>query len=147
VDQDEWTSLKTKLPVDLYGVNSTSAETQPRLKAAFPHIAPRQIASADASFVPSSGKRVVLYINPAAPPSPTGLCSPQNVVRELPQSGQLASVTAALCDGDTVVSYATGKVLLSSTSEIQLRRNLGVVISELFDILQPGADDPSRYYN
>ena len=141
---DEWTSRRADLSVDVHG--TAPAIVMAALRSPLPPRAPRRYTSMDSMVLNEEAKRIVLYVNTAELPSVDLLCNHPASIGEAAQEGRYAKVTAALCDGNSVISYSRAVVLASSDSPEKIRRNFGIAIDELFDVLQPGADDSDRQY-
>ena len=95
----------------------------------------------------AASRRVVMYVNPAALPTPSQYCSATQDFRPGQQRGARAYVAAALCDGTRVVSTTTAYVLTAGQTPEAIQRNFRIVPLQLAQALQPGANDPMQYYN
>ena len=144
-DEDAWAAKWSSLPVEVHGAVPGAA--QAALVQAFPRIRPSEYASLDGAAVSGPGDRIVLYVNASALPATTALCSAPDQFSAGEQTGRRASVTGVLCQGTVVVARADGYALSRGQSAAGLKESFGVIEDQLFDVLQPGANDPDRYYN
>ena len=139
-----WADIDT-LPVAVHGsVPGVSGAT---LASLFPRAPSPEYASLGNLPPVSGGRRVVLYINASELPPKAALCSAPGDFTAGVQAGQLATVTGALCDGPTVITRASARVLTAGQSPDELRRSLEIVTDQLYYSLYRGANDPMRYYN
>ena len=144
-DADAWAARWSSLPVEVHG--TVPGPAQAALAQAFPRYRPSEYASLDGAAVSGPGDRIVLYVNASALPPTKALCNAPDQFSAGEQTGRRASVTGALCQGTVVVARADGYALSRGQSAAGLERSFGVIEGELFDVVQPGGNDPSRYYN
>jgi hypothetical protein len=141
---DDWADYET-LPVDVHGV--VPGRSKAELAALFPPYNAPQYAAVGALPAASSGRRMVLYVNPA-PTMPTNdLCDGRQHIQRGPQQGESAYVVGALCDGPKVISTASAYILDKDQTPQGLAYNFRMIRYQLYQSLFPGANDPMRYYN
>ena len=122
---DYWT-----LPVKVHG--AVPQLGQPALAALFP-----------ASPAPDTGaRRVELFLNPARLPPFEALCSRPDTFAAGAQDGSYAFVAGALCDGKSVVTYATADILTANLPPEQVRRHLEMMHLQLWQALTYGNNHP-----
>ncbi len=92
-----------------------------------------------------SDRHIVFYLNAAALPQPADLCSDMSAFQAGTQTGESASVTGAMCDGKTVVTTATGRVLTQTKTARWLRKDFDTVRDQLYQSLVPGSNDPNKF--
>lgn len=122
------------LPVIVLG--NVPHHTHAELAAMYP-VAPAPYTDA--------GRHIVFYLNAAALPQPADLCNNMDAFQAGTQTGESASVTGAMCDGKTVVTTATGRVLTQTKTERWLRKDFDTVHDQLYDSLVPGSNDPTKF--
>ena len=91
------------------------------------------------------GRHIVLYLNAAALPPQADLCSNMDAFQPGTQTGESASVTGAMCDGKTVVTTATGRVLTQTKTTRWLRKDFETIRDQLYQSLVPGSNDPTKF--
>ena len=91
------------------------------------------------------GRHIVLYLNAAVLPPQVDLCSDINAFQAGTQTGESASVTRAMCDGKTVVTTATGRVLTQTKTARWLRKDCDTIRDQLYQSLAPGSNDPTKF--
>ena len=122
------------LPVQVRG--SVPQLPQPALAALFPTPVPHE---ADA-------RRVELFLNPARLPSNDVLCSRPDLFVPGGQTGSYAFVAGALCNGRSVVTYATADVLTESLTPEQVRGHLEMMHLQLWQALTYGNNHPEQVH-
>ena len=143
-DPAAWMAVQGRLPVEVHG--TVPGKAQSALAQAFPPYRANEYAALDGGVGPLAN-RIVLYVNAAALPPAAALCSAPDLFRAGPQTGERARVSGALCQGSVVVARADGYALSVDQSAAGLKQSFSVIEDALFDVLQPGATDPGRYYN
>ena len=133
-----------QLPVELHGV--IPSRTKPQLAALFPPAPRRQVATLGDVPVESGTRRMVLYVNPAAMPPAEDLCSDAAAFRRGAQEGESAHVTGALCDGNKLITRASGRVLTADQTDAGLRKDFQIIRDQLYQALFFGANTTYRYY-
>ena len=133
-----------QLPVELHGVIPN--RTKPQLAALFPPAPRRQVAALGDVPVDGGTRRMVLYVNPASLPAPADLCSNGAAFRRGAQQGESAHVTGALCDGNRLITRASGRVLTADQSDAGLRKDFQIIRDQLYQSLYFGANTTYRYY-
>ena len=123
-----------QLPVRILG--SIPGRSQAELTSLFP--------SAPASTA-DSGRHVIFYVNASQLPAKPNLCSDPAAFRAGSQTGDLASVTGALCDGQREVTRASGNVRTVDQSTRWLFKNFDMIRDQLYQALYPGANNPASY--
>ncbi len=118
------------LPVQVRGAVPQLA--QPALAGLFRPAAPPQ----------AGARRVELFVNPARLPPYEALCSRPDMFSSGTQDGSYAFVAGALCNGGSVVTYATAHVLTASLSPDQIRGNLEMMHLQLWQALTYGNNHP-----
>ncbi len=122
------------LPVEVHG--SVPRIRQPVLAALF-HDPP-----------PHGGdtRRVELFLNPARLPPNDLLCSRPDLFLAGGQDGSYAFVAGALCNGESVVTYATANILTASLTPEQVRRHLEMMHLQLWQALTYGNNHPEQVH-
>lgn len=92
-----------------------------------------------------NGRHIVFYLNAAALPQQADLCSDMEAFQAGTQTGESASVTGAMCDGKTVVTTATGRVLTQTKTARWLRKDFDTIRDQLYQSLVPGSNDPTKF--
>jgi hypothetical protein len=145
VDAAKW--AQHDLPIELHGnlAHRSSAELAAIL---VPHTDAKSAQFYAAFGIPSAkstSRRIVFYINAEAIPPSRALCSQPGDFRGGLQTHRFVDVTAALCQDQTVISEAQGYMRSTDPSPAEIERSFDRFMQELFDIIQPGADDPGRF--
>lgn len=86
-----------------------------------------------------------MYVNPSQLPARGALCSHTETFRPGTQDGKSANVTGAMCDGKTVVTMATGRVLTAVDSPRWIKKDFSTIRDQLYQSLYPGANNPSKF--
>ena len=128
----QWTDYWS-LPVDVHG--AVPHFPQPALAALFPQRLTHQ----------AGGRHVELFVNPARLPPNDALCGGAGFVPGV-QSGAYAFLAGALCNGASVVTYATANVLTAHLSPAQLRANLEMMHLQLWQALTYGNNHPEQVH-
>ncbi len=118
------------LPVEVRG--AVPQLPQPALAALFP-------APASAS---GAARRIELFLDPARLPGHDVLCSRPDLFVPGGQDGSYAFVAGALCNGNSVVTYATANILTASLSPDQIRGHLEMMHLQLWQALTYGNNHP-----
>ena len=139
----DWSDYAT-LPVELHGV--VPGRSKAELAALFPPYHQPQYAALGDLPAANTGRRMVLFVNPATLPPTSDLCEGRGQFQRGVQPGESAYVTGALCDGTRVISTASGYVLTANMNPKDLAYNFKIIRDQLYQSLFPGANDPSRYY-
>ncbi len=92
------------------------------------------------------GRRIVFYVNAETLPPTQALCRQPNNFQGDQQASRFAAVTSVLCQDQTVISESSGYILAANRSPAETERRFATFKQSLFDVLQPGADDPESYY-
>jgi len=140
---DQWRAVAT-LPVELHG--KIPGRSESALASLFPQEPRPQYASLGPIPLADRGKRVVMYVNPSALPPPADLCSQSDLFQPGRQVGHFARVTAALCDGPTVISTDRGYALSRDQTEQGLRRSFGIMRAGLVAALKRDVTEPYQFY-
>ncbi len=120
---DYWT-----LPVHVYG--ATPRLSQAQLEALYKDDA--------------QPRRVELFVNAANLPPIAGLCSDPGAFTPARQQGAYATLTGALCNGSSVVTYATADILTGGLSPDQVRGHLEMMHLQLWQALTYGNNHPEQ---
>jgi hypothetical protein len=139
----QWRAAEA-LPVELHG--NIPARSETALASLFPQGSRPQYASLGPIALPDKGKRVVMYVNAAFLPPTSDLCSKSDLFRPGRQVSRFARVTAALCDGPTVISVVRGDALSKGQTEQGLQRSFGVMRAGLVAALKRDATEPYQFY-
>ena len=134
-----WTDYWS-LPVDVHG--TVPGFSQAGLQAMFPQPDLQQFAALGALPVPDAGRHVVLYLNPSRLPPPEARCSDSDDFVPGPQAGQSAYLAGALCNGGSVVTWATARILTSGLTPDQVKQQLGMMQLQLYQALTRGNNHP-----
>ena len=132
------------LPVELHGNIPGRSETA--LASLLPQEAHPKYASLGPIALPDKGKRIVMYVNAALLPPTSGLCSQSDLFQAGGQVGRFAKVTAALCDGPTLITSDQGYALSKDQTAQGLQRSLGVIRAGLTAALKRDVTEPYQYY-
>jgi hypothetical protein len=104
----EWADYQT-LPVDVHG--TAPGYSKENLAALFPPYHPAQYAALGEIPAAATHRHMVLYVNPAYPPSQSQICDGAAHFPRGTQDGQSAYVAGALCDGARLITMASAKGL------------------------------------
>ncbi len=118
------------LPVEVRG--TTPQFPQAALAALFRGPMPQQ----------PGARRVELFLNPARLPPYGMLCSRPDTVAPGIQTGSYAFVAGVLCNGASVVTYATADILTANLTPEQVRTNLEMMHLQLWQALTYGNNHP-----
>ena len=127
-----WNALRVERHGTVPGVAGSALAT------IYPAGTPPRYAALGATPLPAAKDRIVLYVNASALPPRNALCAEPELFRPGSQSGNYAKLTAALCQGTTVVTTASGQALAANQSVAGLRQSFGAINGELFYALSPG---------
>ena len=122
------------LPVEVRGAVPQLQE--PALAALFHAPLPRA----------AGARRVELFLNPARMPPNSALCSRPDLFVAGAQTGSYAFVAGALCNGTSVVTYATAEILTASLSPEQIRGHLEMMHLQLWQALTYGNNHPEQVH-
>ena len=122
------------LPVVVYG--SAPGHPQAELSRLFPQAAGSHSVS---------DRHLVIYINAVKLPARAAWCSDTAAFKSGVQTGDSAVVAGALCNGNLVVTSATGRVLTKVDSVRWLRSDFDIIRDQLYLSLYPGTNDPGKF--
>ena len=139
-----WTDYWT-LPVAFNG--AVPGQKLSDLSAFFPTTAgPGTATARRAGSAAGSARRIVMYINPAARLDAEGLCVGTAGFRPGVQEGRYARLTASLCDGGTVVTWATSTMLTAGLTASQVAGHLETMRLQLYQALTLGNNHPEQVH-
>jgi hypothetical protein len=130
-----WAALD-HLPIELHGdfPGLSAADLTSRLQAAAPNLL---FASSGTLPVPSSRRRVVMFLNSSSKLVLNAMCGAGSNFHAGNQTGRRATVSGALCDGTTVISTVSGTVVTQSRSADELASSFRIIRDELYWTLYP----------
>ena len=141
-DTGRWSPVVDQLPVELHG--TIKGRSAAELAELFPSTikAPRYASLGPVAVSPLPS-RIVFYIDQAELPEGQALCKGGFQGQQGAREGEFAQVTAALCDGPRLVSYATGR-LRAPQEDGFLKSGFQMFDAQLVEALDrspPGAND------
>ena len=122
------------LPVEVHG--SVPRLRQPELAALFHAPLPEG----------GNARRVELYLDPARLPPDDVLCSRPDLFLPGGQDGSYAFVAGALCNGKSVVTYATANILTAGLTTGQVQGHLEMMHLQLWQALTYGNNHPEQVH-
>jgi hypothetical protein len=133
----QWAAID-QLPIELHGniPGLSASDLTSRIRSTAPKLL---FASNGALPIPSDGRRVVMFVNASSKLAANALCDAGENFHASVQTGPRATVSGALCDGRTVISTMSGKLVTQSRSVDGLVSSFRIMRDELYWALFPNS--------
>jgi hypothetical protein len=91
------------------------------------------------------GRHIDVFLNAALSQQRADLCRNSKAFRPETQAGKTAAFTAVLCDGDTDIATATGRIESADANAGSLNKDVDTIRHQLYHALYPAPDDQADF--